>query len=55
MTQEKFAEKTGLSRLAIVNIESGSVLKLNSMTIYKLNKYFKSLGEKDECTTTDSI
>lgn len=39
MTQEKFSEKSGISRITIGKIESGKIKKLNSMTLFKLQKY----------------
>ena len=44
ITQEKFAEKAGIHRLTVVGIESGKIEKLNSMTLYKINKYISKLS-----------
>ena len=41
MTQEKLAERSGVSRLTIIKIENGKLEKLNAMTLYKLDRYFK--------------
>lgn len=43
VTQVKVAEKTGISVQTISAIESGK-LKPQSMTIFKLQKYFDSIG-----------
>lgn len=43
ITQGKIAEKSGISVQTISAIESGK-LKPQSMTIFKLQKYFDSLG-----------
>ena len=41
ITQAKLSEKTGISVQAISGIESGN--KPQSMTLYKLNRYFESI------------
>lgn len=43
MTQEKFAERTGISRVTIIGIESGKIKKLNSMTLFKLQKHINNI------------
>ena len=54
-TQEEVATWSKVARATVNRIEKGQTEILQAGTFFKLNTYFKSLGEKDECTTTDSI
>lgn len=46
LTQVEVSKKSGVSVQTLCLIESGDV-KPQAMTIFKLNKYFKSVGEKE--------
>ncbi len=43
-TQEKLAEKSGISRVTISSIESGKINKPDSMTIFKLDEFISNFN-----------
>lgn len=43
-TLDQVREKTGISNSTLISIEKGNTPQ--AKTIYKLNEYFKSIGEK---------
>ncbi len=54
ITHVKIQEKTGISRPTLSGIENGTVTP-QLLTLYKLNQYIKTFGDKGECTITGSI
>ncbi len=46
MTQEKFAENSNISRLSVIKIESEKGVKVNSLTLWKINHYLNTFKSK---------